>query len=356
MTTKFFVSLASMSLILFLFVSCSEDTPPVDDQQYKGWVVGQAESGFGTILSTSNDGLTWVRQGSQSQAAGVDLYDIHGYDQNTVWAVGGIYKGYGLILHSIDGGVSWIRQGTSTTIPNVRLYAIHAVNSLNLWAAGENNVLINSKDGGTTWTSVSLGVIPNSVFYAITSFGNSSLWAVGAAADTSYAADTVGIIMHSADGGTTWSRQGATYAFPKKFFDASAGNDSILYVCGTQSVYKSLNGGSVWQQVLNAPNRNLNGICAVDVENVWTVGDYDGVYHSTNGGTYWDTIIPSIKGFRLQGVTVADVNRIWIVGAPSSGFGKGSIIYSRNAGDTWFIEPVPVEAGFRRVSFSAARR
>ena len=94
----------------------------------------------------------------------------------------------------------------------------------------------------------------------------------------------------------------------------------------------------------------------VDVENIWSVGDYDGIFHSLNGGASWDTVRPSLTGFRLMGVTVAEVNRIWIVGAPSSGTGKGTIIYSRNAGNTWFIEPSPVDAGFRRVSFASARR
>ena len=354
MTSKLITSVAGLMLILYLFTSCAEESPPPDDQQYKGWVVGQAESGYGTILSTTNDGLTWSRQGSQSQASGVDLYDIHGLDKNYVWAAGGIYKGFGLILHSMDGGVNWGRQGTATTIPNVRLYAVHAINSLNIWAAGENNALLHSIDGGLTWNQVALTSIPPSIFYSITSFGTSSLWVVGACADTAFA-DTVGVILTSKDAGTTWVRQDATNQFPRKFHDVSAGNDSIVFVSGTGSVYKTVNGGGAWQQVFGS-NRNMNGICAVDVENVWTVGDGDGIFHSTNGGAFWDTVVPSVKGYRLMGVTVADVNRIWIVGAPTSGVGKGSIIYSRNAGNSWFIEPVPVEAGFRRISFAAARR
>jgi photosystem II stability/assembly factor-like uncharacterized protein len=100
----------------------------------------------------------------------------------------------------------------------------------------------------------------------------------------------------------------------------------------------------------------MNGICAVDVENVWVVGDRDGIFHSTSGGLKWDTVRPSLRGFRLMGVTVADVNRIWIVGSPSSGDGKGSIIYTRNAGDSWFIEDPNVDVGLRKVSFSSARR
>ena len=355
MTKKFIFLISGIVLILLIVYACNKTTPETTDQQYKGWVVGQAESGFGTILSTNNDGLTWVRQGSQSQASGVDLYDIHGLDQYNVWTVGGIYKGYGLILHSTDGGINWIRQGTSATIPNVRLYAVHAIDDLNLWAAGDNNILLNSKDGGSTWSSIALSFLPPTIFYAITSYGGTNIWAVGAAADSA-SSDTIGIVIHSIDGGTTWSRQGSGNSFPRKFFDVSAGNDSIIYIAGTNSIYKTINGGTVWQSIFNSANRNMNGICAVDVENIWSVGDGDGIYHSSNGGNSWDTVRPAITGFRLMGVTVAEVNRIWIAGAPSSGQGKGTILYSRNAGDTWFIESFPVDAGFRRISFAAARR
>jgi photosystem II stability/assembly factor-like uncharacterized protein len=342
-------------LLIAMLAGCGKPTTPVDDHQYKGWVVGQAESGYGTILSTTNDGLNWTRQGSQSQAAGVDLYDIQGLDQNNVWAVGGIYKGYGLILHSIDGGASWIRQGSAAQIPNVKLFAVHVVSNLNIWAAGENSVMLNSRDGGQNWMTIPMISIPKTTFSAITSYGTNSLWAVGAAPDTT-TSDTIGMIMHSSDGGLFWTQQGVGYSFPRKFFDVSAGNDSIVFVSGTGSVYKTVNGGTVWQSVFVSNGRNMNGICAVDVENIWSVGDGDGIYHSANGGVSWDTIVPSITGYRMMGVTVAEVNRIWIVGALTSGIGKGTILYSRNAGNTWFIEPVPVIAGFRRVSFASARR
>ena len=337
------------------FLACTK-SDPVDDQQYKGWVVGQAENGFGTILSTSNDGLTWTRQGSQSQAAGVDLYDIHGLDQNNAWAVGGIFKGYGLILHTTDGGTTWFRQGTALQVPNVRLFSVHVVDELTIWVAGEKGALLVSKDGGNTWTPVNVSSLPPTTFYAITSFGTKSIWTVGTAVDTSMTTDTVGLIFYSSDAGITWGRQGGGELFPLKFFDVSAGNDSIVFIAGSNSVYKSSDGGKVWFKVLNLANRNMNGICAVDVENVWAVGDRDGIFHSTTGGASWDSTSPSLTGFRLMGVTVADVNRVWIVGTPTSGIGKGNIIYSRNAGNTWFIENSPVDVGFRRVSFASARR
>ncbi|MEI6899544.1 MAG: YCF48-related protein [Bacteroidota bacterium] len=352
----FLVCLGMVTLIIL--GSCTKTTTPTNDTMYKGWAVGQAESGFGTIISSSNDGLNWVRQGSQSQASGVDLLDIHGIDVNNVWAVGGIYKGYGLILHSADGGISWNRQGTATEISNSKLYAVHALDLLNIWVAGDNKLLINSKDGGYTWSQVSLSSMPPTSFYSITSYGTKSLWVAGTTVDTASTSgsDTIGFVMHSTDGGTTWTRQLNGYSFPGSFLDASAGSDSIVYLSGATSVYKTLNGGNTWIKMLDAPGRNLNGICAVDVENIWTVGDADGIFHSTDGGMSWKNLIPSVRGFRYMGVTVADVNRIWIAGELTTGVGKGSILYSRNAGDTWFIEELPVETGLRRISFASARR
>jgi photosystem II stability/assembly factor-like uncharacterized protein len=352
-TDRIFTFVCLSALILLLATSCTKSTE-VNDQQFKGWIVGQAASGYGTLLSTTNDGLTWSSQGSQSQAAGVDLYDIHGLDQNTAWAVGGILKGYGLILHTTDGGTTWNRQGTASDVPAARLYAVHAVDQSTIWVAGEGSSLIRSSDGGTTWTKVDLSAYPLSTFYAITSFGN-SIWVAGMTTD-SLTGEETGMILYSPNSGTTWMRQGEGMLRPGFFSDISAGNDSVVYVSGTNSVFKSTDGGNTWQNVLSFSNRTINGICAVDVQNIWAVGDRDGIFHSTTGGGQWDTINPSLTGYRVMGVTVADVNRIWIVGTPNSGSGTGNILYSRNAGDTWFIENSPVEAGFRRVSFASARR
>ena len=207
-----FNNFAGLAGFFLIFIIACTKSEPINDQQYKGWVVGQAESGFGTILSTSNDGFTWTRQGSQSQAAGVDLYDIHGLDQDNAWAVGGIFKGYGLILHTTDGGTTWSRQGTAAQIPNVRLYSVHAVDKQNIWVAGENSAILFTKDGGITWTSVNVSSLPPTIFYAINSFGTSSLWAVGATADTAFT-DTVGLIFYSSDAGASWTRQGSGYFF-----------------------------------------------------------------------------------------------------------------------------------------------
>jgi len=164
------------------------------------------------------------------------------------------------------------------------------------------------------------------------------------------------MILYSADAGNTWVRRGGTVPLSSEFYDASAASDSIVYISGSNVVLKTNDGGNTWMNLLTFSDRNMNGICAVDVQNVWVVGDRDGIFHSVNGGLKWDTVRPSLTGFRIMGVTVADVNRIWIVGAPSSGSGTGNIIYSRNAGNTWFIENSPVQAGFRRVSFASARR
>ena len=79
---------------------------------YEGWAVGDG----GTILHTSNTGISWQAQPSGTS---LSLQSIDFINLTTGWIVGG-EGGRGIILKSTNGGVSWVVQDTTTVLLSVK--------------------------------------------------------------------------------------------------------------------------------------------------------------------------------------------------------------------------------------------
>jgi photosystem II stability/assembly factor-like uncharacterized protein len=334
--------------------SCSKSDPP-NNSTYTGWAVGQAYNGFGTIINTQNDGFSWIRQQIPSLAPDVDIYDINALDYQTAWVVGGVVGGYGLILNTLDGGLNWTRKGTVSQIPNVELSAVYVIDQQIVWIAGKNNRILTTADQGITWRSFILDSTRQVNYNSITASGNLNLWISGVPASKN-PNDTIAVIMHSTDGGLTWFQQGLHDTLPGAVNCTFAVDDSTLFAAADGYVYKTTNGGNQWYPAFLKPGKKINAVCAEDINDVWAVGNNDAIYHSTNGGATWDTITPQVKGYNLLGVTTnGPAQKIWIVGANTTGKGKGIILYTNNDGQTWFLEDYPADAGLYRVSFPVTR-
>ncbi|MBL0132282.1 MAG: hypothetical protein IPP43_15245 [Chitinophagaceae bacterium] len=107
---------------------------------------------------------------------------------------------------------------------------------------------------------------------------------------------TYGIgILRSTNGGTSWTNvfvksSNALFGIQKIRFDPT--NSSIVFACGTDGLYKSINGGASWistpiwsgtyvSDVAIDPNNNQNIVLAAG-----NVGNATkGIWKSTNGGT-----------------------------------------------------------------------
>ena len=136
-------------------------------------------------------------------------------------------------------------------------------------------------------------------------------WAAGTS-DGSY-----GTIIHTKDGGNTWTRQG----------------DS-----------------------LQLPNAGFNDVCILDTSNILVVGDSipnsqgHNVYRSSDGGKTWSMSGAGLSNVEYDGIYAYDYNNIWIVGD------QGNIYYSDDGGFSWTKKDVPAEfqnIGFLRVCASA---
>jgi photosystem II stability/assembly factor-like uncharacterized protein len=112
-----------------------------------------AVGGAGTIIKTTDGGISWVSQNSGTNA---DLYSVYFVDLNTGWTVG---SGGGTILKTTNGGTSWSSQGSQNYDP---LYSVFFINSSTGWISGEDNTILKTTNGGTDWI-FQQGTFPKSV-------------------------------------------------------------------------------------------------------------------------------------------------------------------------------------------------
>src|ERR1039457_830918 len=132
------ISFISLLFAVIINTGCTK-TDTVSTGNYTGWAVGQAYTGYGSILNTQNDGFSWTRQQVSSLAPDVNINDIKALNSQTAWAVGGVVNGYGLIMSTLDGGLNWSRAGSLMQIPNVELMAVYVINQQKIWVAGKSN-------------------------------------------------------------------------------------------------------------------------------------------------------------------------------------------------------------------------
>jgi len=318
-----------------------------ENDGFTGWIAGEEFDGYGTILKSGDNGLSWFRQGSVSQIPDVPLNDVSAIDQNQIWAVGDKLQGYGMIIHSSNGGVSWERQGTKTLLDSAALLAVYAKTGTRVWVGGEKGKLIYSDDKGSNWNLVALDSLSKASFSGITVFQN-SLWVIGNMADTA-GNDSASVILHSMDGGQTF-----TSSDPGNFVHLNALfalDDTTVFLTSGSAVYKSMDGGIHWNSVFTGAFGNILSVCATSASNIWVAGELGRAFRSTDGGVTWMAYWPQSGKYALNGISLFDTARIWICGNGGDPSRKGVIYYSNNAGKTWFIGNVPVNAGIRGLSF-----
>ncbi len=209
------------------------------------WVVGK-----GTILTTSDGGRTWARVWRGAQ----QLHDVDFVSASTGWALGD-----GVLLGTVDGGQHWHTLGQPRVGP---LRQVHFASRTQGWGVaggagqtGERSVpattLVHTTDGGRTWSALHAPAPPQSVCFT--------------APDDGWLASDRGV-WRSTDGGRGWgSRPSFTLPVPANeppFFAAlqcaQPGAAWVRFDSGDHfaghspyALYTSADGGAHWRGVLS---------------------------------------------------------------------------------------------------------
>lgn len=337
--------------LLAIFSSCSKKNQDTDNFSHVGWAVGLIENNAGTILHTSNNGLDWERQNT-TLTEGVDLNCVSAISENESWIVGSKKDGYGLILRTQDGGTTWQRIGSKLNVANFNIYGIVAINNQNVWICGDSGVVMNTLNAGNTWTEMNIDSISGASFTSITTSGVNNIWVIGTCLDST---GLNSVIMHSGNAGLTWERQGKTDIFTNHLSDIQAVNDTTIFISGNHHIYRSTNGGKNWFNVMYG-NFDFEGICMTDENDIWSVSENNSIYHSKDMGFSWDTIHSSYTGTSFYGITGIDNAHVWATGFSLTGGSRSVLLYTQNAGTTWFDGKNESTVCIKRVSFPAGAK
>jgi photosystem II stability/assembly factor-like uncharacterized protein len=276
-----------------------------------GWISGMRN----TILHTSDGGDNWYAQPAPPSS---HYYDLHFVDALQGWAVGSSGK----IAHTEDGGESWALQPTGTTYS---FYGVHFIDASTGWAVGGREAdfsparrfVRRTTDGGRTWVTQLIESYKNpfkDVHFVDANHG----WAVGEYAE----------VVHTADGGATWSEQEAPSSgqLTSVFFLDSL-NGWITGASG--NLLFTTNGGATWQQADINTAAHLTDVVFADAQNGWVVGGgtVDGaIFRTTDGGASWYQQEAAGAQF-IYGAFFTDAGAGWAVGY------NGTVVHTLTGGD-----------------------
>jgi len=151
---------------------------------------------------------------------------------------------------------------------------------------------------------------------------------------TGWVVGSDGVVVHSSDGGATWSQQstGTTERLRDVVFVDSANGWAV----GDSGVIlHTSNGGSSWQQQTSISAENLDAVSFVDTKHGWIVGPPDSVLHTSDGGKSWsEQPLPKYVGV-MKAVAFVDSKTGW-----AGGWGNtGHIFKTVDGGSTWVHQP-----------------
>ena len=227
------------------------------------------------------------------------------------------------------------KQPFSFVTPN-HLFAVASPDPQHIWVFGFDSVIMHSADGGTTWKPQKSPVT------------NSLCDASFVSATTGWMVGRVGTVLHTADGGATWQKQetGITnHLFAVSFADERNG----WAVGDFGTILHTADGGATWQKQGSEEDKIYNDVSFADALHGWVVGEYGTIFATADGGKTWQKqeckeIIPVAKESEwesfapsLYGVHFSDTANGFACGM------DGTIISTSDGGATWRKVKNPAE-------------
>lgn len=248
-----------------------------------------------------------------------NLYGVDFIDANHGWIVGKA----GMVLATANGGSSW-EQHIGSTTGNIN--DLYFVDDQRGWAAvgwsssGFPGQILHTQDGGATWSFQKTGIdFVNDIEFVNANIG----WAAAGIYGNGY-------IFSTLDGGAHWTSQLELSYRPMRglhFMNAAYGWVVGGAGNGNGWIYATTNGGQTWaEQKYLEGQQNLLDVCFSDFNNGWAVGEYGTIYATNDGGEHWNSqtsgVDKTLKSLYCYG------QRVWVAG-------EDIILFTSNGGTTW---------------------
>ncbi|MDG5815325.1 YCF48-related protein [Chitinispirillales bacterium ANBcel5] len=185
------------------------------------------------ILKSTDNGVTWELFETPISEPLQQVGEIFFLDDLNGWIAGG---SNGLLLSTSDGGETWQRSADETITGAVN--AVHFSSLTEGWVGGEN--LYYTADGGETWQLSDL------------EFGSDQINSIKFVSENvGWIAGDWGVIMHTQDGGESWSIERGTRANYLRIESMHLVNDSLGWAVGDAGTIVRINGPAVPLSITN---------------------------------------------------------------------------------------------------------
>lgn len=280
----------------------------------EGWVVGDDFA----LLHTSDGGATWEKRsfGRLSFPVSGPLLSVYFPSKTEGWVTGtGIF-------HTADRGETWeLVRGSAS---RGAVYDAFFVDSAHGWMGSGSGMLYRIRRSQGTWVfSGTWSPNLHDVFFLGAQVG----WTVG----TTY--DNDGRILHTTDGGDTWSLQKSDVPLWGVWF-VSLTEGWIVGDNGT--ILHTTDGGESWREQNSRTREHLRAIQFTDPLEGWIMGDRGSILHTTDGGRTWQARF-WITDEDLRGIWFVSPTLGWVVGD------HGTILRYDGVHET--LTPVPETPG-----------
>jgi photosystem II stability/assembly factor-like uncharacterized protein len=230
---------------------------------------------------------------------------------------------------------AWNDVTPSSTYPG--LLGVYALDSDNVWVVGQEGTILNTTNGGTTWSEISC---PAAYTLYNVHFINADTGWVGG--------DNPSIteVMRTTDKGVSWVlktlRNSSQGNFDIEFIGGGPGEPPIGFVtAGLSLVWRTDDYGENWVSLGwgGCGANSLLSISFVNKDEGWFVGERSvspdvTIVHTTDGGqTYETQTNPTEPDDRMTGVSFATNQQGVAVGV------TGTILYTSDGGQNWEIRP-----------------
>lgn len=298
-----------------------------------GWVgLGQYE-----ILYTADGGLSWEQQARVNTfPSNTNL--LH-FTNNQI---GFAFREHSTLLRTEDYGKNWIGIPFDADVRDIQF-----INDTDGFAACDYGKVYKTTDAGKTWSSIS----PFQPFYA-----DYELYAIHFInSQTGFIAGNKGRLIKTTDGGKTWQFFSSPYTY---LSDLAVPSEQILYTASDKIIYKSTNGGKVWEPLtvdINSPIDERGIIKTVhffDVNNGFMTVDKRSRYYTTkDGGNTWTS--GSFQEGGLETVVGMQVISDSLIYLHTFEGNRYNILKSRDKGNSWILvlNPLVYEENFNKSHF-----
>ena len=225
----------------------------------------------------------------------------------------------GHILVSADGGGSWVQSAVPTRAALTGVY----FHDRNLgWVVGHDGVILRTADGGTTWELVNWAPEDEAPFFDVWFSDAENGVAIGA----------YGSYFETTDGGATWSSRWISEDDWHLHQISRADNGKLYIAAEAGSVYRSDDGGANWITLPSLYEGSYFGVLPLDDDTVLLFGLRGHLFRSEDAGESWEEVDTGTVAMLTDGIRLED-GTIVIVGL------GGAVLVSDDGGASFSLHP-----------------